>query len=930
MKNCKVVIRPLPAILLCILLSMTVMNRVNAQCPASSPLVINAVTSTESRCQASGTVTVSVSGGATPYVYSIIAGPTLAAAQSSNVLQSLAPGTYTVQVTDNCNTSVTSSVTVAGTYTVPSVTLTSQAPSCGANSDGSITVNVTNGRGPFTYSLIAPSTVTAAPQAGNVFTGLPSGSYTCQVTDSCGNFQTRTVVVAAGTIGSVGYAGGSLQYLSCDTYSYTFILSVAASDYKPPYTATLHLADGQVLTQVLTAPGSGFIFVSFSFGYHHVTGANDQITITATNNCGGSLTQTSSPFFSLDMQPSSNLSSGCGGGYSYTFDQTEDNFSFPSSIHCGTITYTLVDPAGTVLTTQTNNSTFSGYPPGSGYKVIRQDCCEKDSLTFNWTAPPAFHITSAFPYSYASCKEGTAGLIMNFTNSSGMGQIVLASGPPSVTFVDGSVFTYAYPVTIPNLFLGGGSQVLGFFTTGTYKIYAINNCGDKDSVMVTVSPSDLRHSTLTAIPQKGCAGNNAITLKAVSNTWLSFAHDGFISVDSLNVGSVTSAAFSTTLTNFPSGTYYPTYTYQTGYGPNAVPGMGGCDVIRDTVVIPDYIQPSFNPSPAVANCGTIRDVAVLPDSTSGVQPYQYQIISGPATTSLQSSPVFPGLSAGTYTFLMSDACANSYSRSVTIDTVAVPNVSTTSGTCAGGAATFTLPASPFYSYAWLHPDGSTSTGDTLAFNPITAADTGRYNITVTSTVGGCTSTSSKSVTLGFCTVLEEILLHFGGEWRNGYLQLSWRTADETSIGYYVVERSTSGGVFTPMQQVGATGLAPDAYTVTDTQVPSGTVDYRLQMVGKSGAISYSKILSFNNVNKQSLNVYPRMITGNTPVRVTYPGNSHTSFIRVVGIDGRVWWTCSIPAGSTQTSIDFAPLARGSYFVVFSGNDSPVATQVLKE
>src|SRR5690349_17092888 len=112
--------RTLSQVVLCMLL-LACAYASNAQCPAATPLVINAVTPTESRCQASGTAIVSASGGSTPYTYSIIAGPSLASPQSSNVLKSLTPGTYTVQVTDNCNTSVTSNVTITGTYTVPVV-----------------------------------------------------------------------------------------------------------------------------------------------------------------------------------------------------------------------------------------------------------------------------------------------------------------------------------------------------------------------------------------------------------------------------------------------------------------------------------------------------------------------------------------------------------------------------------------------------------------------------------------------------------------------------------------------------------------------------------------------------------------------------------------------------------------------------------------
>ena len=78
------------------------------------------------------------------------------------------------------------------------------------------------------------------------------------------------------------------------------------------------------------------------------------------------------------------------------------------------------------------------------------------------------------------------------------------------------------------------------------------------------------------------------------------------------------------------------------------------------------------------------------------------------------------------------------------------------------------------------------------------------------------------------------------------------------------------------------------------------------------------------------NVYPRLITGSTPVRCTYPGATSTGFIRVVGIDGRIYRTITVPRGSSATSIDVASLARGNYFVVFAGNDTVAAAQVCKQ
>ncbi|MFL5744046.1 MAG: hypothetical protein ACJ751_05240 [Niastella sp.] len=913
--------RTLSQVTLCVLLMLACIFTSKAQCPATTPLVINSVAASESRCQASGMATVLVSGGSTPYKFSIIAGPALTPPQSSNILQSLSPGNYTVQVTDNCNTSVTRNFTVTGTYAVPSLNITTQSPTCPGNSDGAITINA-NGRAPLSYSLISPSPVTRGPQAGNVFTGLPAGTYTCQVTDSCGNFQTRTVSFSAAS-SSVTLTGSSRQYLACD--SFAVILDINVSNYNPPYTITATMPNGSVMTHVLTAPAvnSGNFNDTFRIRYHHITGTPDIMQTTVTNKCGFSSNGGVLLSESMDMSVNGTLPSGCGDQYTYTFD--DPNFSQP--LHCGTITYTLVSPSGAVLATQTNNSMFSGYPGGTGYKVIREDCCRKDTLLFDWAVAPSFKISYTQNLPYASCKEGTTTLYIQYNYGNRQADIVLVSGPPSVTFADGKVHTYTYPDTTRNVYSGAG---LGYFGPGTYKLYAIDHCGNKDSVTVTFGPTDVRHSIFGATLVKGCTDNNKILLNATSNGSWAAAN---VTVNSIyNKPFTTSAtSFNDSLVNLSAGTYYATYQYQNGYYPAFV-GMAdpGCDVITDTIIVPVYTQPAFSPSAAVALCGTTRQVALLPDSTGGVAPYQYRIIAGSTTTSLQPSPVFTGLAPGTYTFLMSDACLNSYSRNITIDTLAMPNVVTTGSTCVGAAATFTLPASPFYSYTWLRPNGSTSTGNTLTISPVTVSDTGTYKVTVNSTVGGCTNTSSKSYKLSACQALAESLLHFSGQRKNSQIQLTWQTADEINMSYYIAARSTDGSVFTPVQQVAAKEGMLNTYTVTDTHVPAGIVYYRLQSVERNSTSNYSNIISFNHVNAQPFNVYPSLITGNTPVSVSCSVNSHAIFIRVIGMDGKVWQTIPVAAGVTKTSIDVSTLAKGSYFVVFTGAGNAMTTQIWKE
>ncbi|MCI5081927.1 MAG: SprB repeat-containing protein, partial [Saprospiraceae bacterium] len=119
-----------------------------------------------------GTATAIAASGVQPYTYQWSNGATTAS------LNNLAPGTYTVTVTDAvfCTGFATVTVEAAPDFNI-SLTNTN-VTTCGAN-NGTATVTITAGVGPFTYLWNTGST---SPQ----LTGLPGGVYMVTVTDGNG------------------------------------------------------------------------------------------------------------------------------------------------------------------------------------------------------------------------------------------------------------------------------------------------------------------------------------------------------------------------------------------------------------------------------------------------------------------------------------------------------------------------------------------------------------------------------------------------------------------------------------------------------------------------------------------------------------------------------------------------------------------------
>lgn len=173
----------------------------------------------ESRCAATGSIKVVVTGGSGSYKYKTI-GPVNSNYTTTDSITGLSAGEYTVVINDivsNCTLTKTG-IVVPGTYEDPRFILNSVDVSCDNGSNASITVNgLQNGRSPFTYSIVAPSPMgVGTSNITGVFDNLSAGDYSIQLTDSCGGIQTRTVTINNYTWRIDSY---SFNKFSCDSAS---------------------------------------------------------------------------------------------------------------------------------------------------------------------------------------------------------------------------------------------------------------------------------------------------------------------------------------------------------------------------------------------------------------------------------------------------------------------------------------------------------------------------------------------------------------------------------------------------------------------------------------------------------------------------------------------------------------------------------------
>lgn len=137
-----------------------------------------------------GQISITASGGTPPYQYSLNGGPTQAGSQ----FLGLSAGTYLVSIFDNNGCVDTSTVTLVNTYAVVGTVTNQTNVSCFGGANGSVSVQLSNGIPPYSYSLNGGSF-----QASGTFASLTAGVYIIAGRDSkgCTDFITVTITQPA-------------------------------------------------------------------------------------------------------------------------------------------------------------------------------------------------------------------------------------------------------------------------------------------------------------------------------------------------------------------------------------------------------------------------------------------------------------------------------------------------------------------------------------------------------------------------------------------------------------------------------------------------------------------------------------------------------------------------------------------------------------
>nr|WP_294858568.1 T9SS type A sorting domain-containing protein [uncultured Fluviicola sp.] len=150
----------------------------------SSPVNVTYTASPSQCTSATGSATLSPTGGTAPYTYFWVSNPSVTGATISNV----APGTYAFQVTDAVGCTKSGAVVVPPISTI-NATINASSVICPAVT-GTATAVVTGTNGPFTYLWNNAATTSS-------ISGVPLGTYSCVITDALGCSVTKSKTIAS-------------------------------------------------------------------------------------------------------------------------------------------------------------------------------------------------------------------------------------------------------------------------------------------------------------------------------------------------------------------------------------------------------------------------------------------------------------------------------------------------------------------------------------------------------------------------------------------------------------------------------------------------------------------------------------------------------------------------------------------------------------
>lgn len=851
-----------------------------------------------------GSATIDVSGGMPPFTFAWNTNPV----QNGATATGLAPGNYTVLITDAYGCTANVPVVINGPQQALQATIGGLVHiACHGDANGSATVNTSGGTPPYQYLWN-----TVPQQTSATATGLPAGPVSVTVTDVQGCTVGASTTIN-GPASPLQVSIGNVQHAQCS--GTTGGATATATGGTAPYAYAWNSVPAQN-SAALTNVGAGTYTVMVT----DANGCSGQASVTINAPAQG-LSVAITSLTNVACYNGSNGSitaeaTGGAGPYTYTWNTTPPQ-SGPnaSGLQAGSYTVTVTDANGCNATA---NATVAGpaQPLAVAITAFTNVLCfdnEEGTATAEASGGTA-------PYTYAwdtdpvqtgpsavDLDEGSYTVTATDANNCTATAVVNISGPDFG--IDAIIESYG------NVSCYGGSDGFATMTiTGGSGSYTVTWDTEPPQTGLTATGLAPGMYTATVIDNNGCDTPKYIPITILGPAApldLDFVisdHNGF----SVACSYSTDASIDLTISG---GTepYYIQWTDDFGnftgnedlsnLDPGAyhltVTDAYGCVV--DTTLI-------LTAPPALTIAGDITTASCQGSSTGavdatvggGLPPY---IIawSGPNGFTAGTEDI-SDLEAGIYTLTLTDANGCTFERSFDVSEPGVFAISATISAYAGGwnvsCATATDGAIDItvsggtgpYVHAWTLPGGGTASTEDL--NGVGA---GTYGLTITD-ANGCSTLATYTL-----TAPAPLSIQLAPSLMNGYNMFCNGVADG-----HIEATITGGTVLYAISWTGPNGYTADTEDIHDI----GPGSYTLVVTDENGCTATASITL---IEPPLLDVsYTTSTSPSGDAIACASANSGSIDMTITGGVAPITVSWVGPNGFTSTAVDLLGLAPGTY------------------
>jgi len=461
------------------------------------------------------------------------------------------------------------------------------------------------------------------------------------------------------------------------------------------------------------------------------------------------------------------------------------------------------------LSSSTGSVVTATSPATTTYTVVTTDnngCTNSATATISVILPPTVTVSNSVN---VTCNGGSNGAI-TASVSSGSGPFTytwsdgtvssgnstsntlgsLTAGTYSVTITSGNGCTASITnitviqpsVLLPNLVInnvscngGSNGSILSSPTGGTSGYTYVWSNG---AISSSISGLNTNLYALTVTDSRGCTVVSQTTLTQPTVLSTSGSSASSVSCNGGSNGTATVSASGGTPpyngTGTRTGLTAGTYNF-------IVTDSHGCTATTSAVTI---TQPS-----AIAASSSVVSNVSCPGGSNG----SASVSASGGTAPYSGTGTFSGLTAGSYTYIVTDNNGCTGSTTVVINQPPAINISLGSNTpvCVGSPINLSSSATGgtgAFRYAWTGPNSYSATGANNSIASATTLNTGSYLLTVTD-ANGCSATATTTVSVYNCQTLVNLVLY--------------------SQGYYLGSGTMQPVLFNE-------GVCPTCFTQTDT------------------------------------------------------------------------------------------------------------------